>query len=126
MFDSVQHAPQFPLVLNMSDITLEVANGGVLYKKAVLKNLAIFRGKQLCRSLFLTKAARPATLSKTHSNTGAFLWILLNFQEHLFWKTSANGYFCNSSVSKEKQPIRTISTSECPTKHLENIWKTSV
>ena len=30
MFDSAQHTPQFSLVLNMSDITLEVATGGVL------------------------------------------------------------------------------------------------
>ena len=30
----------------------EVAITGVLYKKAVLKNFAILRGKHLCRSLF--------------------------------------------------------------------------
>lgn len=27
------------------------------------------------------------------SSTGVFLWVLSNFQEHLFWKSSANGCF---------------------------------
>ena len=33
----------------------------------------------------------PVTLLKRDSNTGVFLWILQNFQEHLSWKTSVNG-----------------------------------
>ena len=37
---------------------------------------------------------RPATLSKRASNTSFFLWILLNSQEHLFWRTSANRCSC--------------------------------
>ena len=37
-----------------------------IYKKTVLKNLAIFTGKNLCRSLFLIKLKRG-------SDTGAFL-----------------------------------------------------
>ena len=49
-------------------------------------------GKHLCLSLFLIKlyAFRSATLLSRDSSTGVFLWMLQNFQEHLFWKTSAN------------------------------------
>ena len=53
----------------------------MFYKKAVLKNFAIFTGKQLCWSLFLIKlqAFRLATLLKRDSNTGVFLCILRSF-----------------------------------------------
>ena len=37
---------------------------------------------------------KNATLLKGDSNTGVFLWILQNFWEELFWRTSANGCFC--------------------------------
>ena len=44
---------------------LEAATGGVLYKKAVLKNFAIFIVKQLCWNLFsITFLKRSATLLK--------------------------------------------------------------
>ena len=64
-------------------------------KRAVLKNFAIFTGRQLCRSSFLLKlyAFRPATFSKRDSDTGAFLWILWNFKEHLTWKTTNNSFW---------------------------------
>ena len=57
-------------------------------KKDVLKNLANLTGKHLCWSLFLTKlkAWRCATLSKRDSNTGAFLWNLLNVKNTYFEK----------------------------------------
>ena len=57
-------------------------------KKGVLENFAKFTEKNLCWS-----AWRPATLLKRDSDTSVFLWILRNFPEHLFWKTSANGCF---------------------------------
>ena len=44
-------------------------------KKARLKNFAIFIGKDLDWSLFLTQL-QSATLLKRHSNTGVFLRIL--------------------------------------------------
>ena len=46
-------------------------------------------------SLFLTKLQgwRPATLLKTNSNTGIFLWNLRNFAKYLFTRTSANDCF---------------------------------
>ena len=57
-----------------TDNLKKTVNGGVLYKKAVLKTFAIVTGKHLCRSLFLIKPAfRPATLLERDSNTGAFL-----------------------------------------------------
>ena len=36
---------------------------------------------------------RPATLLKTNSNTGIFLWNLRNFAKYLFTRTSANDCF---------------------------------
>ena len=61
----------------------------LFYKKT------IFTGNHLCWSPVLMKfhAFRPATLLKRDSNRGVVLWILRNFQEHLFWRTSANGCF---------------------------------
>ena len=43
-------------------------------KKGVVKNLAKFKGKHLCQSLFFNKVAglRPATLLKLRLSTGVF------------------------------------------------------
>ena len=58
-------------------------------KKSILKSFTKFTGKHSCQSLFLNKVAslRPSTLLKRDSGTGVFLWILWNFQEHLFYRT---------------------------------------
>ena len=58
-------------------------------KIGVFKNFSIFTGKQLCWSVFLIKlqAWRPETLLTRDSNTGSFLWILLNVYEQLFYRT---------------------------------------
>ena len=73
-------------------------------KKAVLKNLEIFTGKHLPLSLLLIKlkAFRPATLLKTDSNTGIFLWILQKILVHLLWRTSGKGYFCNTTLRRSR------------------------
>ena len=55
----------------------------VFYKKAVIKNFAIFTGKHLCWSLFLIKLQAFRPDSKRDSNICIFLWILWNFEEHL-------------------------------------------
>ena len=47
----------------------------------VLQNMEFFKISQI---------SRPATLLKRDSSTDLFLCNLLNFQEHLFWRTSAN------------------------------------
>ena len=60
----------------------------MFYKKAVLRNFAIFTGKHLCWSLFLIKLQAFRPDSKRDSNTGVFLGILRNFEEHL--QTIAN------------------------------------
>ena len=71
---------------------LQSFSGGsdVFNKKDVLKSFAIFSGKHLYWSLFLKKLKvfGSATLLNRDSNTGDFLWILQNFWEHLFWRTS--------------------------------------
>ena len=41
------------------------------------------------------QAFRHASLLKRDSNAGVFLWILQKFQDHLFWRTSANDCFFN-------------------------------
>ena len=55
----------------------------VFCKKAVLKNIAMFRGKHLCWSLFLInfQILRPATLLKRNTNIGVLLLILRIFSE---------------------------------------------
>ena len=88
----------------------EAASGGVLLKKVFLKIL-LYSQESTCVWVFLiNKVAglkanllkrRLATLLKRNSNTDIFLWILRNFQEHLIWKTSANGCFwrwCEKSL----------------------------
>ena len=64
-------------------------------KKPLLKNFAIFTGKQLCWRLFLIKlqAFSPETLLKRDSNTGVFLCILRIlsfFEKHL--RTAPSDY----------------------------------
>ena len=53
----------------------------------------MFAGKHMCWSYFLIKLQgwRTGIVLKRESNASAFLQILRNFLEHLFWSTSANG-----------------------------------
>ena len=62
-------------IFSNEDNYLEAATRGVLYKKAVLRKLAICTGKHLCWSLFSVslQGRRPATLLKRNSNTVTFL-----------------------------------------------------
>ena len=48
-------------------------------RKDVLRNFPKFTGKHLCQSLIFNKIA--------DSGIGAFLWILQNFSEHVFYET---------------------------------------
>ena len=61
-------------------------------KKAVLKNFVIFAGK-----------LQSLTLLKRDFNTGAFLWILQNISENLFWKTSGSSCFWFLKIVAEDQ-----------------------
>ena len=67
------------------------------FKIDISKNFAIFIGKRLCWSLFLIKfhAFRPSALLTRDSNTCVFLWILRNYQEHLFYRTLPGDRFCD-------------------------------
>ena len=58
------------------------------FKIDVLKNFAIFTGKHLCWILSLIKLQAFKLLLKRDSNTDVFLWILQNFWEQLFYRTS--------------------------------------
>ena len=61
----------------------------VFCKKSVLKNFAKFTGILLCQRLFFDKLAGlgPSTLFKKYSDTGFFLWLLWNSEEHRFCRT---------------------------------------
>ena len=61
-------------------------------------------GKHLWWNLFM-----PATLLKSDSNTGAFLWILQNFQEQVLCATSVNRCFIFESLTILMQEGFTIS-----------------
>ena len=52
----------------------------MFFEIGVLKNFATFTEELLCWILFFIQfqALRPATLLKTNSNTGVFLWIFKN------------------------------------------------
>ena len=69
-------------IFSIEDNYLEAATGGVPMKKTLLKNFAIFTGKQVCWRLFLIKlqAFSPATVLKRDSNTSVFLCILRIFK----------------------------------------------
>ena len=54
-------------------------------RKGVLRNFANFTGKHLCQSLYFNKIRE--------SGTGVFLWILRNFWQHLFYRTSLGDCF---------------------------------
>ena len=75
---------KFPVKIH--DGALQKQPPEVFYKRSCSQKFAIFTGKHLCWSLSFNKRKRD-------SNTGVFLRILRNFQEHLFWRTSANGGF---------------------------------
>ena len=72
-----------------------VTTSTISIKNAVLKNLAILIGKQLCWSLFLInlEVYKPATLLQRDSDASVFLWILRNFYKGLFQRTSVNDCF---------------------------------
>ena len=67
----------------------------MFFKIGILKNFTILTGKHLRWSLFLIKLQvwGPSTLLKRDSSTGDFLWILHNFLEQLFYRTSAMAAF---------------------------------
>ena len=69
-------------------------------EKAALKFCSIHRKTPVSEPKLQTW--RLASLLKRDSNTGVFLWILQNFTEHLFWRTSVNRSYCrefyNNSV----------------------------
>ena len=70
--------------MQISQGTPPLRTASEFYEKAALKKVARFTGEHLCCSLFLIKL--QALLEKD-SNTGVFLWILRNFQEHLLSRT---------------------------------------
>ena len=53
----------------------------MFFKIVVRKNFANFTGKHLCWS-------RPVVFLKRDSNTGIFLWNLLNFKNNFFYRTT--------------------------------------
>ena len=64
-------------------------------RKGVLGNFAKFTGKHLCQILFLIRlqAWGLQLYLKRSSGTDVFLWILRDFQEHLFYRTPPGQWF---------------------------------
>ena len=78
-------------------------------KKLLLKLLAEFTGKHLCWSLFnKVSCLQTCNFIKRDSNTGVFLWILRNFEEHLFWRTSMDDCFCISSTTLQHTTLEKL------------------
>ena len=73
------------------------------YKKGVLGNFGKFTGKHLCLRLFFYKVAGLACnfFKKRVSGTCVFLWILRNFQEHLFYRTNPVAASANCKLTKK-------------------------
>ena len=71
----------------------------LFYKKAARKNVAIFTGKHLCRSLFLiTRLSHNCYFIKRDSNWGFFLWITAFFEERLSLQVKLD-ILCDISTS---------------------------
>ena len=81
-------------------------------KKGILRNFTKFTGKHLCQSLFFHKLYQ-----KRGSGTGVFLWNLLNFKEHLFYRTPLDDYFYVWSVYSRTWTV-TTQKMKCSVKHL--------
>ena len=63
----------------------------------VLENFAKFTGNHLCQVSLANLAGWGLQLyEKRDSGTGAFLWVLRNFQEHLFYRTPLDNCFCDN------------------------------
>ena len=92
-------------------------------RKGVLRNFAKFTGNTCARVSFLKKlqawglnfiqeealcaraslfnnvaGLRPQLYYKRNSGTCVFLWLWLNFEEHLFYRTLPGDYFWQSNV----------------------------
>ena len=71
----------------------------IFCKNSVRKDFAKNSQENTCVGVFLINL--QTFLLKRDSNTTAFLWILLNLYEHLFWKTSANNCFCLMTLNNK-------------------------
>ena len=74
----------------------------MFYKKSFPRNFAKFTIKHLRWSYFFYKSYRPmaCNLSKKILWTGAFVWILQNFLEHLFHRSQAYLESCGTSMTE--------------------------
>ena len=101
----------------------------VLCKKGALRNFSTFTGKHLCQSIFFKKAAglRAATWLKRDSGTGAFLWILKNFENHLFLQNNSGSCFVFIDFqcvkySKWSRLYRVYWKNKCIAHSYQTIW----
>ena len=74
----------------------------MFYKKSVVKNCTKITGKYLRRNIFFTKFAgfRLEALLKRESDKITSLWIVQNFQKHLFYRTTSGDCFCLMEYEK--------------------------
>ena len=93
----------------------------VFCKKGVLANFAKFLRKFLRQSLFFNKVAG---YWKRDSGTDVFLWILRNFEEHVFYRTPPSDCFSNIiDLSKDVREIfLTYHTNKTTTRPISFLW----
>ena len=74
--------------------------------------MAIFTRKHLCWNLFSIKlqAWRSASVLKSDSNTGVFLWILPNFKENLFYTTASESKKCTNNKDHKRKKHKESNT----------------
>ena len=79
----------------------------MFYKISILKNFAIFAGKNLGWSLFviMLQAFRSATLLKRDSNTGVFLLILRYSLENTWDGVFRSATLIKRDFSTDVQPV---------------------
>ena len=89
---SLMHSKEFQHTISLTR-TFAVSNSSSSQRCFIKKLFLKISQKNKCWSLFLIKLQtfRAATFLRK-SNRGVFMGILQNFQEHLFWRTSVNGY----------------------------------
>ena len=83
----------------------------MFYKKGALKKFVKFTGKHLRRGHVFNKVQVCNSIKKKDSETGAFLWILWNFKENVFYKhhrataSNINKTFSSIRQAKKKREL---------------------
>ena len=90
---SIQHSEAAVQMCSVKKVFLEISQNS---QENICNRVSFLTKLQAWgQRLFFNKVEglRPATLFKKASSTGVFLWILLDFQEHIFLQNASGGWF---------------------------------